>query len=79
MIQYIITHYFMFINVGTFAIVALPFRSTCCCEWFSGFLRDGGFGGVVRFSIVTIVAYMVLWKPLLFLNGNFSALGGAGE
>jgi hypothetical protein len=64
----------MFINVGTFAIVALPFRSTCCCEWFSGFLRDGGFGGVVRFSIVDYCSLHGAMETVNFIKWNFSAL-----
>lgn len=80
MIQYIITRILCFIMWVLFAIVALPFGVyMLLIEWFPVFTHDGGFWWWSVFSIVTIVAYIVLWKPLLWVIGIFQLLGGAGE
>jgi hypothetical protein len=63
-----------------FAIVALPFGVYMSInEWFPVFTHYGGFWWWSVFSIITIVAYVVLWKPLLWIIGIFQLLGGAGE
>jgi hypothetical protein len=80
MIQYIITRILCFIMWVLFAIVALPFGVYMLLnEWLQVFTHDGGFWWWSIFSIVTIVAYIVLWKPLLWIIGIFQLLGGAGE
>jgi hypothetical protein len=80
MIQYIITRVLCFIMWVLFAIVALPFGVYMLLnEWFPVFTHDGGFLWWSIFSIVSIVAYIVLWKPLLWIIGIFQLMGGVGE
>jgi hypothetical protein len=62
------------------ALVAIPFGTLMLLnKWFPVFTHDGGFWFWTVFGIVTIVAYVVLWKPLLWIIGIFQLLGGAGE
>lgn len=43
------------------------------------FTQDGGFGFWTVFSILSIVGFVVLWKPIMWIVGVFQLLGGAGE
>lgn len=80
MIQYIITRILCFIMWVLFAIVALPVGvAVLLTEWFPVFTHDGGFWWWSVFVIFTIVVYVVLWKPLLWIIGIFQLLGGAGQ
>ncbi len=80
MIQYIIIRILCFIMWALFAIVALPVGVALLLNnWFPAFTHDGGFWWWSVFSIITIVAYVLLWKPLLWIIGIFQLLGGAGE
>jgi hypothetical protein len=61
-------------------LVAIPFGAYMLLnEWFPVFTHDGGFGFWSTFGILTIIAYIVLWKPLLWVVGIFQMLGGMGE
>ena len=80
MIQYIITRILCFIMWVLFAIVALPLGvATLLTKWFPVFTNDGGFWWWSVFVILTAVAYVVLWKPVLWILGIFQLLGGAGQ
>ena len=80
MIQYIIIRILCFIMWVFFAILAIPYGSLMLLnKWFPVFTHDGGFWFWSVFGIVTIVAYVVLWKPLLWIIGIFQLLGGAGQ
>lgn len=62
------------------AIVAIPVGAFLLLnKWFPLFSHDPGFWFWSVFGIVTIVAYVVLWKPLLWIIGIFQLLGGAGQ
>jgi hypothetical protein len=61
-------------------LVAIPFGAFMLLNnWFPIFTHDGGFWFWSVFGILTIVAYIVLWKPLLWVVGIFQLLGGMGE
>jgi len=80
MIQYIIIRLLNFVMWVFFAIVAIPFGAFMLLnKWFPVFSHDLGFWFWSVFGIVTIVAYVVLWKPLLWIIGIFQLLGGAGQ
>jgi hypothetical protein len=42
------------------------------------FTHDNGFGFWTVFGIFTIIAYVLLWKPILWIVGTISILG-AGQ
>jgi hypothetical protein len=80
MIQYIIIRLLNFIMWVFFAIVAIPFGVFILLnKWFPVFSANLDFWFWSVFGIITIVAYLVLWKPLLWIIGIFQLLGGAGE
>lgn len=80
MIQYIIIRLLNFVMWVFFAIVALPVGVALLLnKWFPVFAHDGGFWFWSVFGVITIVAYVVLWKPLLWIIGIFQLLGGAGQ
>jgi hypothetical protein len=61
-------------------LVAIPYGILMVLNnWFPIFTHDGGFWFWSVFSILTIVAYIILWKPLLWFVGIFQLLGGMGE
>jgi hypothetical protein len=63
-----------------FAIVALPVGVAMLLnDWFPVFTYEGGFWWWTVFTIITVVAYVMLWKPLLWVIGIFQVLGGAGQ
>ncbi len=81
MIQYIIIRLLNFVMWVFFSIVALPVGVALLLnKWFPVFFaHDGGFWFWSVFGVVTVVAYVVLWKPLLWIIGIFQLLGGAGQ
>lgn len=58
------------------ALVAVPY-GVFIVLWktFPTFTTDGSFWFWSVFSILTIIAYVILWKPLLWIVGTISALG----
>jgi hypothetical protein len=80
MIQYIIIRLMCFVMWVIVAIVAIPSGVFILLnKWFPVFSHDLGFWFWSVFGIVTIVTYVVLWKPLLWIIGIFQLFGGAGE
>ena len=58
------------------AIVALPYGIFMLLqELFPLFTQDGGFWFWSLFGVLTIVAYVILWKPILWIIGTVSVLG----
>ena len=63
-----------------FVLAAIPYGILMLLHtWFPVFVHDGGFWFWSVFGILTIIAYIVLWKPLLWVVGIFQLLGGMGE
>lgn len=61
-------------------LVAIPYGVLMLLNhWFPVFTHDGSFWFWSVFGILTIVAYILLWKPLLWIVGIFQMLGGMGE
>ena len=80
MIQYIIIRLLSFVMWVFFVFVAIPCGVFILLnKWFPVFSHDLGFWFWSVFGIVTIVAYIVLWKPLLWIIGIFFFFGGAGQ
>lgn len=80
MIRYIIVRLLSFVMWVFFAIVAIPSGIFILLnKWFPVFSHDQGFMFWTVFGIITIVAYFVLWKPILWIIGVFQLLGGAGQ
>jgi hypothetical protein len=62
------------------ALVAVPYGVFMLLHtMFPVFTQDASFWFWSVFGIITIVAYVVLWKPILWLIGIFQLFGGAGE
>lgn len=63
-----------------FVLAGIPFGIYMLLhKWFPIFTQDGGFGFWTVFSILSIVGFVVLWKPIMWIVGVFQLLGGAGE
>ena len=59
-----------------FALVAVPFGVfIALLKMFPIFTNDGSFWYWTVFSILTVIAYVILWKPILWIVGTISALG----
>ena len=44
-------------------------------EQFPSFVLEYGFGFWSVFGILTLIAYIILWKPILWVVGGLSVLG----
>lgn len=63
-----------------FAIAAVPCGVFIVLnKWFPSFSHHLGFWNWTVFGIVSIVAYIVLWKPSIWIIGIFQLLGDAGQ
>lgn len=63
-----------------FVLAGIPFGIYMLLhKWFPVFTQDGGFGFWTVFSILSIIGFVVLWKPIMWIVGVFQLLGGAGE
>ncbi len=61
------------------ALVAIPYGIFMLLHnIFPVFTQDAGFWWWSVFSILTIIAYVVLWKPILWIVGTIGVLG-AGQ
>jgi hypothetical protein len=61
------------------ALVAIPYGIFMLLHnIFPVFTQDAGFWWWIVFSIITIIAYVVLWKPILWIVGAIGVLG-AGQ
>ena len=61
------------------SIVAVPYGVFMLLqELFPIFTQDAGFWFWSVLGLITIVAYVILWKPILWVVGTISVLG-AGE
>ena len=59
-----------------FALVAVPFGVfIALLKMFPIFTNDGSFWYWTVFSILIVIAYVILWKPILWIVGTISALG----
>ncbi|SHG44676.1 hypothetical protein SAMN05444372_10632 [Flavobacterium micromati] len=59
-----------------FAVVAVPY-GVFIVLWklFPVFTNDGSFWFWSVFAVLTIIAYVILWKPILWIVGTINALG----
>ena len=58
-----------------FALVAVPFGVfIALLKMFPIFTNDGSFWYWTVFSILTVIAYIILWKPILWIVGTINAL-----
>lgn len=48
-------------------------------EWFPVFTQDGGFWFWSLFSTLTIIGFIVLWKPIMWIVGVLQVLGAGAE
>lgn len=64
----------------SFAVLAIPFSIyMLLLDQFPSFVLEYGFSFWSVFSILTIVAYIVLWKPILWIVGVVGVLGAGQE
>ena len=78
--RYIIIRLLSFVMWVFFAVISIPCGVFILLnKWFPVFSHDLGFCFWSVFGIITIVAYIVLWKPILWIIGIFQLLGGAGQ
>jgi hypothetical protein len=57
-------------------LVAIPFGIyMVLIENFRSFVLEYGFGFWSVFIILTLIAYIILWKPILWLVGTLGVLG----
>lgn len=59
-----------------FVIAAIPFGIYMLLnEWFPIFTNDGGFWFWSSLSILSIIGFIILWKPIVWIIGILQALG----
>jgi len=59
-----------------FVLAAIPFGIYMLMnEWFPIFTHDGGFWFWSALSILSIIGFIVLWKPIMWIVGILQALG----
>ncbi|SHM91421.1 hypothetical protein [Flavobacterium saccharophilum] len=57
-------------------LAAIPFGIYMLLnEWFPIFSSDGGFWYWSVFSILSIIGFIVLWKPIVWIVGILQTLG----
>ena len=62
------------------ALVVIPFGIyMLLLDQFPTFVLAYGFGFWSVFSILTIIAYVILWKPILWVVGVVGILGAGQE
>ena len=62
------------------ALVVIPFGIYMfLLDQFPTFVLTYGFGFWTVFSILTIIAYVILWKPILWVVGVVGILGAGQE
>ncbi|NRT10868.1 hypothetical protein [Flavobacterium sp. 14A] len=58
-----------------FAFLAVPFGIYVALnEFFPTFVREANFGFWALFSILTIITYVVFWKPILWIVSSLNFL-----
>lgn len=59
-----------------FVLAAIPFGIYMLLyEYFPVFAHDGGFWFWSVFSILSIIGFIVLWKPIVWIVGILQTLG----
>lgn len=59
-----------------FVLAAIPFGIYMLMnEWFPIFTHDGGFLFWSILSVLSVIGFIVLWKPILWIVGILQALG----
>jgi len=59
-----------------FVLAAIPFGIYMLLnEWFPIFSQDGGFWYWSVFSVLSIIGFIVLWKPIVWIVGILQTLG----
>ncbi|TDE03313.1 hypothetical protein [Flavobacterium sandaracinum] len=59
-----------------FVLAAIPFGIyMLLLEWFPEFTLAYGFGFWSVFSILSIIGFIVLWKPIVWIVGILQTLG----
>lgn len=59
-----------------FVLAAIPFGIYMLLnEWFPVFSQDGGFWYWSVFSVLSIIGFIVLWKPIVWIVGILQTLG----
>ena len=62
------------------AFAAVPFGIFMLLfKLFPVFSHDAGFWYWSVFGILTVIAYIILWKPIVWIVSLFSIMGGAGS
>lgn len=59
-----------------FVLAAIPFGIYMLLnEWFPIFTHDGGFWFWSILSLLSVLGFIVLWKPIVWIVGILQALG----
>lgn len=77
--QVLLNIFAFFVKLAAYVIVclvAIPFGIyMLLIENFRSFVLEYGFGFWSVFIILTVIAYIILWKPILWLVGTLGVLG----
>jgi hypothetical protein len=63
-----------------FVLAGIPFGIyMLLVKWFPVFTQDGGFWFWSVFSILSIIGFVVLWRPIMWLVGVLQVLGAGAD
>ena len=63
-----------------FVLAAIPYGILMLLHtWFPVFVQDGGFWFWSVLSILSIIGFIVLWKPIMWIVGVLNVLGAGAN
>ena len=61
-------------------LAAIPFGIyMLMLKWFPAFVLEESFGFWSVFGVLTIIGFVILWRPIMWVVGTFQVLGAGAE